>query len=130
MEVVDAQFPDISPEIAPEMSARACVPTISPETPAETPAEERAAPAVIVSADPAPPPLSEADARMQLQRGYRRRTVTIQYATNGGPIRIHRGPRPNGKAVRKARVAARRAKKALEAAQAAEAESLPAEVES
>jgi hypothetical protein len=100
----------------------ALVPTISPEMPAETPAEEGAA--------EAPPPLSEAEARMQLQRGYRRRTVTIQYATNGGPIRIHRGPRPNGKAVRKARVAARRAKKALEAAQAAEAESLPAEVES
>ena len=64
------------------------------------------------------PPLSpelarrqEADARMCLQRNAKHRLVPIQISKNG-PIRIHTGPRPNGKQVRKARAAQRRAAKA------------------
>jgi hypothetical protein len=88
------------------------VPTINPDLlPEESPQTKRSD-----DADMPPPSLSAADRIMQLQRGFRRRPVQISYMPNGGPIVTHHGPHPNGKQVRKARAAARRAKLAAEEA--------------
>jgi hypothetical protein len=60
----------------------------------------------------------EADEIMRSQWSKLKRTRQVELQHNYGlPIQIHRGPRPTGKQIKKARAEARRAKKAADESQ-------------